>query len=160
MKERSIRVRFIGGSSWRLGSVANRARIVAKDLADARERRRAAVPTVAERQAELLAFYERFERYVEILCDAAQYGPNSRLEKAYVTDREWIVARFDALRPFVGAFLPSDEPDAFERLFAAEDLSRFLAEDDGEVIFRITGTREALSLYAEHLRQLAARKGS
>jgi hypothetical protein len=160
MKERAIRVRFIGDATWRLGSVANRARIAAKDLADARERRRAATPTVAERQAELLAFYERFERYVEVLCDAAQYGPNHRLESAYLSDRAWIVENFEGLRPFVIAFLPPDESDAFDRLFGAEDLSRFLAEDDGEVIFRITGTREALSLYAEHLRQLAARKGS
>jgi hypothetical protein len=160
MRERSIRVRFIAGANWRLGSVANRARIVAKDLADARERRRAAVPTVAVRQAELLSFYERFERYVEVLCDAAQYGPNARLETAYLTERAWIVEHFESLRPFVGAFLPHDEPDAFERLLAAEDLSRFLSDDDGEVIFRITGTREALSLYSEHLRQLAARKGS
>ncbi|RYG25837.1 hypothetical protein EON82_05645 [bacterium] len=133
---------------------------MAKDLASARDRRRAATPTVAERQAELLSFYERFERFVEVLCDAAQYGPNARLEKAYLADRQWIVDHFESLRPFVAAYLSPDEPDAFERLFKAEDLSRFLAEDDGEVIFRITSTREALSLYAEHLRQLATRKGS
>lgn len=162
MRERTEGYRIAGGAIWRIGSVANRARIVAKDLSDARERRRAAMagPSVAERQGELVLFYERFERFVETLCDAAQYGPNARLESAYLADRSWIAERFESLRPYVGAFLSPDEPDAFDRLFASEDLSHFLAEDDGSVIFRITSTREALSLYGEHLRQLAVRKAT
>lgn len=161
MREKAEGKRIAGGAHWRLASVANRARIAAKDFAETRERRKAANagPTVAERQRELVLFYERFERFVETLCDAAQYGPNARLEKAYLEDREWVAAHYDDLRSYVGAFLSPEEPDAFDRLFAANDLSRFLAEDDGAVIFRITSTREALSLYAEHLRQLAVRKG-
>ncbi len=152
--------RLAGGATWRWASMANRARIVAKDLADARERRRfaAAGPTVAERQAELVAFYERFERFVETLCDAAQYGPNSRLDAAYLQDRDWVASRYATLRAYVDAYLTPEEPDAFDRLLSAEDLRHFLAEDDGLVIFRITSSRDALSHYAEHLRQLAARK--
>lgn len=154
--------RIVGRRGWRIASVANRARIVAKDLAEARERRRQAVagPTVAERQAELLAFYDRFERFVETLCDAAQYGPGARLEGAYLADRCWIAERYAKLRPYVGAYLSPEEPDAIDRLVEPEDLSRFLADDDGAMIFRITSAREALSLYAEHLRQLATRKHS
>ena len=45
--------------------------------------------------------------------------------------------------------------DAFEALVAAPDLQTFLANDDGLMISRLTRTREALTLYAEHLRQLA-----
>jgi hypothetical protein len=162
MRGRSEEVRIIGGAAWRLGSVANRARIAAKDFAEARERRRAALagPTVAERQAELVGFYERFERFVELLCDAAQYGPNPRLERSYLEDREWVMERYVSLRPFVSAYLPPDEPDSFDRLLTAEDLNSFLAEDDGAVIFGITSAREALSRYAEHLRHLAARKSA
>ena len=136
-----------------------RARIATKDLVDARERRRAmaAGPTVAERQAELVAFYERFERFVETLCAAAQYGPNARLEAAYAEDRDAVAAGYVRLRAYLDAYLASEEPDAFDRLLAAADLTRFLADDDGLVISRITDTRNALSHYAEHLRQLAAR---
>ena len=154
--------RISGGAHWRWVSVANRARIAAKDIAEARDRRRtaAAGPSVMERQTELVEFYSRFERFVEMLCDAAQYGPNARLEAAYSEDRAWVAARYESLRPFVGAYLSPEEPDAFDRLFGADDLHRFLADDDGAVIFRITSTRDALSHYAEHLRQLAARKGA
>ncbi len=162
MRERTEGHRLVGGATWRITSITNRARIAAKDFADARERRRAAHagPTVAERQAELVDFYGHFERYVETLCDAAQYGPNSRLAKAYTDDRERVAAQYAALRPYVGAFLNPEEPDAFDRLFNPESLEAFIADDDGSVIFRITSTREALSHYAEHLRQLAARKAA
>lgn len=160
MSERSHDVRVTGGgATWRLGSVANRVRIAAKDFADAREKRKAvSTPSVAERQAELVTFYDRFEGFVEILCDAAQYGPNPRLERRYLDERTWIAERFESLRPFVGAFL--EEPTTFDRLVAAEDLASFLSEDDGTVIFRITSARDSLSLYAEHLRQLSARKSA
>ncbi len=160
MNERTHDVNISGGRPWRLGSVANRVRIAAKDFADARDRRKAATPSIAERQAELVTFYDRFEKFVEILCDAAQYGPNARLEQSYLDERDWIAEHFQSLRPFVGAFLTGREPDAFDRLTAAEDLGTFLSEDDGAVIFRITSARDSLSLYAEHLRQLAARKAA
>lgn len=162
MRERTEGHRIAGGATWRLTTVANRARIAAKDFAEARERRKSAQagPTAAERQRELVAFYDRFERFVETLCDAAQYGPNARLEKAFLEDREWVATHYASLRPYVGAFLAPEEPDAFDRLFDSENLSSFLADDDGGVIFRITSTREALSIYAEHLRQLAARKAA
>lgn len=154
--------RLSGGATWRWASVANRARIVAKDMSEARARRRSATagPTVAERQAQLVAFYSRFERFVETLCDAAQCGPNVRLEAAYLEDRDWVAIQYATLRAYVDAYLSPEEPDAFDRLLAAADLSNFLADDDGAVIFRITSTRDALSLYAEHLRQLAARKAA
>jgi hypothetical protein len=47
--------------------------------------------------------------------------------------------------------------DAFEALFSAPNLEEFLKIDDGNMISRITRTREALNLYGEHLRQLLAR---
>ena len=150
--------KIVGGATWHWRSVANRARIVAKDLREARERRRHSAMNVEERQAELLGFYTRFERFVETLCDAAQYGPNARLEFAFSEDRNWVAEHYEGLRTYVGAYLPPEETDAFDRLLDAKDLSRFLADDDGTVIYRITNTREALSHYAEHLRQLAARK--
>lgn len=152
--------KLVGAPVWRWPSLANRARIAAKDIAQIRERHRGHKPTIAERQTELLAFYERFEQLVETICNAAQYGPNSRLASEYATYRSELADTYNRLRSYLDAFLPPDESDAFDHLLGSHDLTRFLAEDDGTMIFRITSTREALSLYAEHLRQLAARDES
>ena len=146
-----------GGATWRWNTLSNRARILAKDLAEVRERRRASQYSLEDRQADLVEFYDRFEKFVETICDAAQYGPNARLDAAYLSQKARVAEAYPRIKSFVDAFLPPEDPDAFERLLSADDLSRFLAEDDGTVIFLITGTRQALSLYAEHLRQLTAR---
>ncbi|MGV3618930.1 MAG: hypothetical protein ACO1SV_26690 [Fimbriimonas sp.] len=151
-----------------VSSVTNRVKIARKDRAEAAAR--AAGPTVQERQDDLVRFYERYEELVETLCDSAQYGPTPKLERSYAGHREWMLGVYPGVRPFVIAFLrrePEDEAfgveaagqptDAFEALVVAEDLGRFLQIDDGGMISRITRTREALNLYGEHLRQLAAR---
>ena len=152
--------RLVGGTTWRWATVGNRTRIVAKDIVDKGEKRRNAAPSIAKRQAGLVEFYERFEKLVETICDAAQHGPNPHLEEAYRRERAWAAEAYPHLRQLLDAFLPPGEPDAFDRLLVADDLSRFLAEDDGAVIFRINATRQALSLYAEHLRQLAFRNAA
>lgn len=155
-----------------VGSLANRVRIAKKDRADAREREatRIAVPSVQERQSDLVRFYDRYESMVETLCDAAQYGPTPKLDRAYADARAAYAADYATIRPFLLSFLdfaPEDveaglrlngrTTDAFEALVAAETLDEFLRGDDGGMISRITRTREALNLYAEHLRLLAAR---
>ncbi len=127
-------------------------------------------PTVEERRHELLKFYAHYEDLVEVICDAAQYGPTPRLEAHYADLRQWMRAGYVSVKPYIMAYLRvavedaaaclrmSDSGgDAFEALCAAEDLSEFLREDDGNMIFRITRTREALNLYGEHLRQLEAK---
>jgi len=114
---------------------------------------------VQERQVELIRFYERYEELVETLCDAAQYGPTPKLERSYEAHRDWMREEYANMRPFVVGYLHPEEGgrDAFESLVAADDLGQFLNSDDGNMISRITMTREALTLYGEHLRQLAAR---
>ncbi len=148
--------------------LTNRLRIAHKDIADAHEKTRAvkAGATPQERQEELIAFYARYEDLVELLCDAAQYGPTSRLESRYEETRAWLQIRYGELKPLLRAFLrpspgtPSEEnQDAFESLLSPGSVSDFLHSDDGETIDRITRTREALNLYGEHLRQLAERTG-
>lgn len=143
-------------------SLLNRARIALKEREEAKERiqARQAGPTIAERQDDLSTFYTQYEDLVEVLCDAAQYGPTPKLVRQYEAHRVWMHANYPRLRPFLGAFLRMDTEelgDGFEALVAAEDLATFLATDDGHMIARITRTREALNLYGEHLRQLAAR---
>lgn len=131
---------------------------------------RSSGPTVAERQDELIRFYERYEELVETIVDAAQYGPTAKLERKYAAHREWMSDAYPPVRPFLISFLLRDAEDqafgeavsgrpvdAFEALVAAPDLNELLRVDDGGMISRITRTREALTLYGEHLRQLAAR---
>ncbi len=149
-------------------SVTNRVKIARKDRAEARAL--AAGPTVQDRQTELVQFYERYEELVETLCDSAQYGPTPKLERSYAAHREWMLGAYPSVRPYLVGFLqrePEDAAfgfavcgqttDAFEALVIAEDLGQFLQIDDGGMISRITRTREALILYGEHLRHLAAR---
>ena len=124
---------------------------------------------VAARQIELGNFIERYEDLVEILCYAAQLGPSEKGERAYAAVRVDYPGQYDCLRPFLISYLelvPNDEQaglklrgrplDAFEALIAAADLQEFMATDDGNMISRITRTREALTRYSEHLRLLAA----
>ncbi len=148
-------------------------RLALLDQRDARAVRAetARVPTLRERQEDLILFYDRYETLVETLCDAAQYGPDARHEARYQELRTWMQAAYPALRKFVSAYLRYDPcdaarsldlhgtgSDAFEALFAASTLEDFLRSDDGKMIERIDRTREALGKYADHLRQLIAQE--
>ena len=158
--------------TW-LTRVSNRSKAAAKDRADARDREMAAkiTPTIQERHEELVRFYRRYEELVETLCDAAQFGPEPHLEARYGELRRWMSSNYAPVRRYVVAYLrftPEDaqvgiltegkSADAFEALYAAKNLEEFLRIDDGNMISRITRTREALNLYGEHLRQLLARR--
>lgn len=147
-----------------VGSIVNRVKSARLDRQEAIERSRAvkATPTVKERQHELIRFYQEYETLVETICDAAQYGPTPKLENDYQAKREWMLQNYGNLRRYVVAYLRFDVDDveqggdAFEALYMAENLDAFLKSDDGNMISRITRTREALTLYGDHLRQLAA----
>jgi hypothetical protein len=151
----ALRTRFgLALRSWR-----NRAQIALLDLRDALDRRVAAKagPTVAERRSELIEFYDHFENFVEVLCDAAQYGEADRLVAAYASERTWLVERYATLRPILLGYLRKLEPegpDAILGLLGQPNLGAFINADDGFMISRITLGREAISLYGEHLRQL------
>jgi hypothetical protein len=151
-----------------------RLKLALRDLEDARavriERQRSKAPSLRERQDELIRFYDRYEDLVETLCNAAQYGPDSRQETNYGELREWMQANYPPVRRFVSAYLVYDPKDAaraqdlhvmgrdaFEALFAPPTVEEFLKSDDGQMIARIERTREALNRYGEHLRQLIAK---
>ena len=168
MRSETAGQRIARNAAGLVTNFTNRAKIARKDRAEAAER--AAGPSVQERQDELVRFYERYEELVETLCDSAQYGPTPKLERSYSSHRDWMLETYPRVRPFVISFLrrevedeevgrqsSGEATDAFEALVIAPDLDRFLRIDDGGMISRITRTREALNLYGEHLRQLAAR---
>ena len=131
---------------------------------------RVATPSLPRRQRELIDFYEVYESLVETLCDAAQFGPNANLDEKYRTCRAQIQSAYKPLKPFLISyleFLPDDAEaglklcgrplDAFEALVASFDLQEFFLMDDGNMISRLTRTREAMNRYGEHLRLLAER---
>lgn len=149
--------------------IPNRLRMLAKDLEEARAQAEAA-PSVDERLDDLIVFYNKYELLVETLCDAAQYGPEPKLQAEYERLRGWMIEAYPRLRRYVTAYLQYDPADAqqsiesagvscdaFEALFFAPTLVEFLRCDDGMMISRIMRTREALNLYGEHLRQLKAK---
>lgn len=158
----------LGPAGWfkRLGNLI---KIAGKDRAEERERALASVagPSVTDRQAQLIQFYGQYEELVETLCDAAQYGPTPKLESNYARQRAWMREHYAPVRRYIVAYLQfsvedartsldfeGEGADAFEALVAAPTLEAFLKVDDGCMISRITRTRNALTLYAEHLRQL------
>lgn len=137
-------------------------RLAAEDQAEL------ASPTVEDRQNQLISFYVAYEGLIDTLCDAAQYGPNPGLERSYARSRNWMIENYPPIRKFVVAYLDftpedaalvrvhrSNGSDAFEALIAAPSLSDLLEHDDGLMISRLERTRNALTLYGEHLRQLA-----
>jgi len=154
---------------WR--RLALQLKIRAKDRAFAREveEMRSAQPTIRERQQDLVRFYLNYENLIEILCDAASYGPTPGLEAAYRSGREWMAKNYPTMRRHVIAYLKYSaedaqlslerhrgSADAFEALFYAPTLSEFMEHDDGQMIGRINRTREALTRYGHHLRMLAS----
>ena len=165
---------FVDLGRWVL-RVPVRLKLAFRDFQEERnvrwERLQSRTPSLRERQEELIAFYGQYEALVESLCDAAQYGPDFRHEASYSQRRAWMQSNYPPLRRFVAAYLSYDSRDAarsldlhgdgrdaFEALFAAPTLAGFLESDDGQMIARIERTREALSRYGEHLRQLIAQE--
>ncbi len=155
--------------------VPTRLRIAHLDLQDARDRgvERRAIPSAAARLEQLRTFYDQYNDLVETLCDSARYGPTTNLETRYADMRGWMLSHYAPLRKLVVAYLRFDaadarqgldlhgqSADAFEALFCAPSLGDFLRGDDGLMISRMERTREALHLYGDHLRQMAAKESA
>ncbi len=175
MSERTFeRVAHSAAGAWQwVRSIPNKMKNAALDRRQAAEwkefQEARALPTAAERQEQLIEFYGQYENLVETLCDAAQYGPEAKLEERYAAQRAWMQVNYVEIRKYVAAYLHYDvadagqgrgddgrSADAFEALYFWPTLREFLRADDGHMIQRIMRTRDALNQYGEHLRQLAA----
>lgn len=164
----------VSGRAWTsVGSWLRRAPLVVKnaqlDTIAQRERSEESSESIRDKQADLATFYTHYEEMVDLLCDAAQYGPNQKMSERYDLTRKAILRQYPPLRTEIEPFLEADptEPansmdfhsghdDAFLRLCGGQTLESQILSDDGQMISRIIRTRNALTLYAEHLRQLAA----
>jgi hypothetical protein len=149
----------------RVRSLKNRSMIAAKDQAQARENAFALTrpQSLDEKRDDLLNFNEQYEVLVELLCDAAKYGPEDKLEQKYCSVRSWMLKNYASLRdditPFVqveSASRSRSQFDSFEVLFISTSLDEFLRGDDGSMIQHINRTRNALGNYAEDLRSQRA----
>lgn len=162
----------------RLGSFAGvlglprRLRRMVQDRRLERRERAAARPRTKDRLDEVRRFYAGYEEAVEVLVAAVNAGSLSGevppgLQARYEALRPGLLAHYATIQPFLLAYLRmtvedaeyglrhfGHPSDAFEALFGHEELSVFVASDDGETIRRIVRTREALTLYTEHLRFL------
>jgi hypothetical protein len=152
-----------GGAAVELNRIPTRLKGKWRDLVEAREAAEAArrPRTVEELQVELRDFYAHYEPLVEVLCDCAQYGPETPLEAKYADLRSWMQAHYPSVRGEIAPFMSSrgltaSGADDFEVLFLAPSLAEFLRADDGNMIMRIMATRQALTDLADHLRAQVA----
>jgi hypothetical protein len=100
------------------------------------------------------AFAERYDDLVDLLCWAAQAGPDDEARDRYRRLREWFLSSYESARPVLLEYLePDDEDtrplcsgptprDAFESLFLPEEIDALLHGD--AVIDRIIRTRMAV----------------
>jgi hypothetical protein len=126
--------------------------------------------SVHKRIDELSEFAELYETVVDLLCAAAHLGATDVLQKKYEHAAPKAKSAYGRIQPFLVSYLEDDPEDhrwgltvvgnrvdAFEALFTCGSLLEFLASDDGSMIPRIIRTRQALTLYGEHLSRLAER---
>lgn len=172
MSERTLRSLKVNARDavTRLSTVSRRPAALDLDRsADVGESPIALDEDLLQRRHELLDFYAHYEELIELLADAAQYGPTPKLESDYQRLRGTLQRGYQRIRCFVVAFLkysPEDaqigvglwgrSADAFEALTAAATLRSFLRSDDGCLLSRISRTRDALNRYGDHLHRLSA----
>jgi hypothetical protein len=116
---------------------------------------------------DLIEFYDRFERLIDVICAGARYGTQPSLAADYHTLSEDMRRLYPELRTYVLAYLKVDvrdtqfgiglsgqTTDAFQCLFCAPSLAELIAADDGGLVGRIERTRDALYRFGDHLREV------
>jgi|GEM_PF-3246336 len=122
--------------------------------------------SISSRREDLSDLYEHFELYVEVLCDAAQFGASRKLAAQFDKEASFLAEHYPKVQNYLSAYLrplPDDAQKCFEAsgkcgdliesMIAYDNLQHFLETDDGYMISRITRARAAFMLYAENLRQ-------
>ncbi|MCX7799477.1 MAG: hypothetical protein N2109_03960 [Fimbriimonadales bacterium] len=115
-----------------------------------------------QRLESLREFERAWESLDGVLRDALAQGPDDRLEERYRRARPALLRSYPALKPVLGAYLPTEPPrhrfgsppDDFERLFHPTTLARVLAGDRAPTVETLERMRAAVALYRRHLSAL------
>lgn len=114
-----------------------------------------------QRQREqFLAFYDRYEQLVDVLCWAARDTVHDGCDEQYQQVRRWMLDNYApihrALKPFIRRVVAESDgdlrKDPFEHLFAPAHVMQVIEQDDGDLLGRIILTREIVTRYDAHLR--------
>ena len=102
----------------------------------------------AREEGMLMAFEDRYEALVDLLCWTAKEGVMAEREARYRELRSWMRAHYASVCPRLRPFWAEESapgPDPFEALFAPESVGEAINAPDGiEVMMR---TRAALESY-------------
>ncbi|MEJ5251018.1 MAG: hypothetical protein HPY54_02695 [Chthonomonadetes bacterium] len=117
--------------------------------------------TQYRRQREqFLAFYDRYEELVDLLCWAARDTVHDGCDEKYQRVREWLNLHYAPVRramaPFTRQVLAeragNPQEDPFALLFAPAHVMQVIEQDQGDLLERIILTREIVARYDAHLR--------
>lgn len=114
-----------------------------------------------QRQREqFVAFYDRYEQLVDLLCWAARDTVHDGCDEKYQQVREWLVQHYAPVRramaPFIQQVLSEGDgnphEDPFAKLFEPAHVMQVIEQDEGDLLGRIILTREIVTRYDAHLR--------
>ncbi len=116
---------------------------------------------------QFLAFYDRYEQLVDVLCWAARDTVHDGCDEQYREIRGWLMDNYApmrrALEPFIQQALAESDhntrQDPFEMLFAPEHVMQVIEQDDGDLLGRIILTRDIVARYDAHLRSKLDKHG-
>jgi hypothetical protein len=104
-------------------------------------------------------FVHKFEQFTDVLCVAAQFGVDDRLDQRYRSLRAWFTEHYyhhtSRLRPHLGsddrgvttgghALDAASRMDRFEAIFLPRSLAELLAHDDGNLISLVSDVSRAV----------------
>ncbi|MDW8320661.1 MAG: hypothetical protein RMM08_04800 [Armatimonadota bacterium] len=114
-----------------------------------------------KRQREqFLAFYERYDQLVDVLCWAARDTVHDGCDEKYQQIRNWLVKNYAPVRRAMAPFIQQAiferdvnlQEDPFEKLFAPAHVMQVIEGDEGDLLGRIILTRDIVARYDAHLR--------
>jgi hypothetical protein len=109
-------------------------------------------PSVATRSEDFNDFSTDLEEILEIISDAANYGPAPKYVRDYERLRETVERKFCRIATDVAHFIM---PKKLRRMWSNDSLNELLDRDNGRLIDDVIETRQVLTMYADHLRRLA-----
>ncbi len=118
----------------------------------------------AQTQSNLIGFELHFTELVEMMVHAQRYGAAAGATSKYLSLKQELSITYQDLRPFLIAYIRFDVEDeriglrtlghgtdAFEAIWVAENLQKFIDSDDVFFRDRVARAYDAITDYTEHL---------